>query len=378
MRDDLFDQLRALEELDVETPLERAADRDRRPGVDCQARRSSSKETTITFPGPRIAAELEFVAAADGPFRLADLPGRLDDAGRLVLGRRLVREGFLRARADGEAARALQSRLALQVRKVRSPSSRLDVGPYAARPAAAKDAPGVAVALDRSRGQCDIVDAGQPGLPADRLLRRLHRERVAGAAAIVLEGDAAAKVVVQDPAHGFPVDAPVVEALRQADEVAGEAIAADVGHLPGPVGVELVPERLVERAAVARAAGVVLAVRADEEERVSTRQLAEKSPVGRRRADLVGSNSERVSASSLGPRAEEANATNSGGAAIGPADEEEPAVPDRGNLVAEVLLDLVGEPAAGQRVPRPETSVLDQEPVVDPAGGRAQRLVVLA
>ena len=31
-----------------------------------------------------------------GRSRLADLPGRLDDAGRLVLGRRLVREGFLR------------------------------------------------------------------------------------------------------------------------------------------------------------------------------------------------------------------------------------------------------------------------------------------
>ena len=31
--------------------------------------------------------------------------------------------------------------------------------------------------------------------------------------------------------------------------------------------------------------------------------------------------------------------------AIGPTDEEEPAVRNRGHLVAEVLLDLVGEPA---------------------------------
>lgn len=35
-------------------------------------------------------------AAADGPFSAADLPGPIDEAGRLVLVRRLVREGFLR------------------------------------------------------------------------------------------------------------------------------------------------------------------------------------------------------------------------------------------------------------------------------------------
>ena len=60
------------------------------------------QEATLSFEGrdlrfpPRIGAELEFLAASEGPFTLADLPGRLDDAGRLVLGRRLVREGFLR------------------------------------------------------------------------------------------------------------------------------------------------------------------------------------------------------------------------------------------------------------------------------------------
>ena len=32
----------------------------------------------------------------EGPFTAADLPGSLDEAGRLVLVRRLVREGFLR------------------------------------------------------------------------------------------------------------------------------------------------------------------------------------------------------------------------------------------------------------------------------------------
>src|SRR5262245_15898750 len=39
---------------------------------------------------------------------------------------------------------------------------------------------------------------------------------------------------------------------------------------------------------------------------------------------------------------------------------------------------LVGKPASRHCVPGPEPAVLDQEPVVDPAGGRGERLVVLA
>jgi hypothetical protein len=42
--------------------------------------------------------ELEFVLATDEPFRASELPGRLDDEGRLVLVRRLVREGLVRIR----------------------------------------------------------------------------------------------------------------------------------------------------------------------------------------------------------------------------------------------------------------------------------------
>ena len=52
----------------------------------------------LRFP-ERVAAELEFLVTTDGPFRAADLPGALDEAGRLVLVRRLVREGFLRRSA---------------------------------------------------------------------------------------------------------------------------------------------------------------------------------------------------------------------------------------------------------------------------------------
>jgi ribosomal protein L16 Arg81 hydroxylase len=61
--------------------------------------------TTLSFEGrslrlpERLAAELEFLVTVEGPFRAADLPGGLDGEGRLVLVRRLVREGFLRRSA---------------------------------------------------------------------------------------------------------------------------------------------------------------------------------------------------------------------------------------------------------------------------------------
>jgi hypothetical protein len=63
--------------------------------------------TTLLFEGKRVAfpaharEELEAVFGADEPFHAGDLPGGLDDAGRLVLVRRLLREGFLRRSAAG-------------------------------------------------------------------------------------------------------------------------------------------------------------------------------------------------------------------------------------------------------------------------------------
>jgi hypothetical protein len=47
-----------------------------------------------------VAADLEFMLEGDEPFRASDLPGPLDDDGRLVLVGRLVREGLLRIRPD--------------------------------------------------------------------------------------------------------------------------------------------------------------------------------------------------------------------------------------------------------------------------------------
>ncbi|MBA2462034.1 MAG: hypothetical protein H0V45_09765 [Actinobacteria bacterium] len=89
--DGQLSELRAVDSLTIQTTLERRdtviADLDR---------------TTLSFEGrelefpARLTDELAFLVETEEPFTPADLPGRLDDAGRLVLVRRLVREGFLR------------------------------------------------------------------------------------------------------------------------------------------------------------------------------------------------------------------------------------------------------------------------------------------
>ena len=93
--DGQLSELRALELLGLDTELER------RDTVIADLH-----GTTLVFEGrdlrfpKRLAAELEFLVTTDAPFRGSELPGSLDDAGRLVLLRRLVREGFLRRSAS--------------------------------------------------------------------------------------------------------------------------------------------------------------------------------------------------------------------------------------------------------------------------------------
>ena len=99
IRGDLFDQLRALGELDPHTELERRKSVIADLGVDGGEARISFEGRTLSFPA-RVAEELEYVLRADEPFTAADLPGPLDEAGRLVLIRRLVREGLLQIRLD--------------------------------------------------------------------------------------------------------------------------------------------------------------------------------------------------------------------------------------------------------------------------------------
>ena len=99
IREDGLSQLRALERLDGATVLQlRAtviADLEESNGI-----------VTLVFEGKEIgfpahaAPGVHACFDAEGPFRAADLPGDLDADGRLVLVRRLVREGFLRVVAD--------------------------------------------------------------------------------------------------------------------------------------------------------------------------------------------------------------------------------------------------------------------------------------
>ncbi len=100
--DGQLSELHALDELTVETELER------RDTViaDLNGTRLLFEGCELSFP-QRLAAELEFLVTTQQPFRAADLPGSLDAAGRLVLVRRLVREGFLRR--SGSAASAQRS-----------------------------------------------------------------------------------------------------------------------------------------------------------------------------------------------------------------------------------------------------------------------------
>ena len=112
-------ELRALGELTAETELER------RDTVIADLH-----GTTLVFEGrrlrfpDRLAAELEFLVTSGGPFNASQLPGALDQPGRLVLLRRLVREGFLRHAVRRHSGSGRLSCGVEQVRCVGSPSSR--------------------------------------------------------------------------------------------------------------------------------------------------------------------------------------------------------------------------------------------------------------
>ena len=56
----------------------------------------------LRFPA-KAATAVEAAAGLNGPFMAADLPGPLESQGRLVLVRRLVREGFLRVAEHGRS-----------------------------------------------------------------------------------------------------------------------------------------------------------------------------------------------------------------------------------------------------------------------------------
>ena len=89
--DGQLSELRALDSLTVDTWVER------RPTVvaELDGARLAFEGKALVFPEHALA-EVGALVGGEGPVRVGELPGRLDDAGRLVLVRRLVREGFLR------------------------------------------------------------------------------------------------------------------------------------------------------------------------------------------------------------------------------------------------------------------------------------------
>jgi bifunctional lysine-specific demethylase and histidyl-hydroxylase NO66 len=93
---DQLEQVRALESLTIDALLER------RSTVLFEIEHEG-ETTVLVFEGKELrfpakaASAVEAAAARGAQFSAADLPGPLDDEGRLVLVRRLVREGFLRA-----------------------------------------------------------------------------------------------------------------------------------------------------------------------------------------------------------------------------------------------------------------------------------------
>jgi bifunctional lysine-specific demethylase and histidyl-hydroxylase NO66 len=105
IRDDQLSQVRALAQLDQETLVER------RPTI-IAGLAAAGERVALVFEGKEVRfpaavhAEVEYCAEIDEPFRPADLPGDLDADGRLVLVRRLVREGFLRVTGAGRDARS--------------------------------------------------------------------------------------------------------------------------------------------------------------------------------------------------------------------------------------------------------------------------------
>ena len=92
---DAFEQLRALETLDLQTAVERRPSVIARLSVDERDLLLEFEGVALRFPA-HVRAEVEYAAEVDAAFTADDLPGRLDEAGRLVLVGRLVREGFLR------------------------------------------------------------------------------------------------------------------------------------------------------------------------------------------------------------------------------------------------------------------------------------------
>jgi hypothetical protein len=102
--------------------------------------------------------------------------------------------------------------------------------------------PGVVLEDDPAavgRDQAEVGEAEEARRLAHVALGGLDVKRMTRAAAVVRESDAAGEVLVEDVDRVLALDPAVVDAVREADEVAGKAIAADVRALPDRLLLEL-------------------------------------------------------------------------------------------------------------------------------------------
>ena len=159
----------------------------------------------------------------------------------------------------------------------------------------------------------------------------LDGEGVDRTAPVVVEEDAPPEVLVEHRAGRLSVDPSVVEPFGEAHEVAREPVSPDVRRLPGPLGLELVAQSLEERAAVPRAARIVLPVGADEEEWVLDLGAGSKLEATQVLVRLeLGSGHSRLAGPRGGGEREELRVPP----AVRSPDEQQPPVRYRRNLLA--------------------------------------------
>ena len=106
------------------------------------------------------------------------------------------------------------------------------------------DAPGVPAAALRAE-QDEIVETERSFGLAERALGGLHRERVCASPSVALEVDASCRESIEQARDVARLDPAVVRAVRERDDVAREAVTADVGRLPDLGGTSCIAESLV-------------------------------------------------------------------------------------------------------------------------------------
>ena len=216
---------------------------------------------------------------------------------------------------------------------------------------------------------------------AQRLLGGLHAERVRAAPAVALELDLSGRRRSEHARRVGGRDAAVVEAVREHDDVAGEAVAPDVRRLPDALRVGLVPQRVVDRPPVQRAAAVALAVRADEEQRPRPTALAAPASAAAKSTSSRSCGCSTASSTSRSSPGVE-SATNARFPACAPRDgrltNSSRALGSAAACALRCSLTSGANrlPASGSRAHA--AAVLDEDPVVDAAGRRRERLAALA